>query len=193
MVGLGMKLKLYHARIQTLLASRNSYLSLCCGSLLLNFLLVTLCFHLDNQERTIIAPPIIEQSYWLKGDAASPSYISAMIKLMVSLRLDVSPDNVDSQFLDLSRLIAPRYANAFKAALTEEADKIKNEHLSFVFYPKGALEINRTESKVRLSGDLIAFVGTTALPATSLTYDIHYQLQNGLFLVTDWSEVKAHG
>lgn len=187
-----MKYLLQKTRLQHLMRTRNGYLALASGSLLLNVLLSLVLFCMIGQERVLLVPPNFSKSFWVSASHASPDYLSEMGLFFASLRLNVTPKNAKQQRDTLLRYVEPKQYASLKTRLQEEESRLIQQHVTTAFYPVD-VKVNAEKSIVRIIGDMHSFVGDAALPIQRVTYDIHFAHHQGRLLVSSFQEVKTHG
>lgn len=186
-----MRSTLQKTRLLQLIEQRNGYLVLACGLMVLCVLLATLIFYLSNRERIVITPPVIDRSFWVTNSQVSPEYLSEMTVFFAYLRLNVTPDTVDSQRQLLLRYVDPRYYGQLNDALIAERDRILQQHISSAFYPVN-VQVNSKALAVVITGDLTSSIGTTPLPTQRVTYAVTYRYNNGRLFVSQFQEVHSH-
>jgi conjugal transfer pilus assembly protein TraE len=184
-----LKSLLQKSRLSVLVRQRNGYLVLASGLLLLSFILSLLCFYLSGRERIILVPPTITHSFWVTHTDVSPEYLSEMTTFFAYLRLNVTPENADSQRQLLLRYVDPRYYGALNTLLIAEHDRITSQHVSTVFYPVN-VKVNAKTLSVLIIGDLVSTVGTAQIASQRVTYEVRYRSDQGRLLVSQFREVK---
>ena len=181
----------YQSVLQKLYHHRNGYLLLSAGLLLLNILLVLLAMSLENRERIILIPPTIERSFWVNQKSVSPEYLAEMSTFFVGLRCSVTVSNASAQRDILLRYIEPRFYDSLKNTLIQEAQQLSKNHVSTVFYPT-SVQVDAKQFLAHVTGDLIAIVGNTTLPAQRVTYQLRYRYDTGRLWVSAFEEIKSH-
>lgn len=184
-----MKYLLHHSRLQHLIQHRNGYLSLACGSLILNILLSIGIFTIAGNERVVVVPPSINKSFWVDANQVSPEYLSEMSLFFASLRFNITPTNAAMQRELLVRYVHPHFYEALKAELISEEEHIKKEHVTTSFYPVNVV-VDSKKMISQITGDLQSSVGDAQLPLKRLTYQINFSYNNGRLLVKSFEEVK---
>ena len=183
-----MKFTLYQKRMGHLYVQRNAYAALSCGLLAVTLLLTTLLFF--KNERTIIAPPELKQSYWVEGNRFSPSYLEEMALYFTHLLLDVTESNIISQGEILLRYISPNAYGNFKAKILQDEKRLKKEQLSLHFLP-GDIHIFPTTLTAEIGGDLISYVGSKKVSQVRETYRIVFKQRLGRLFLESFQMVKS--
>lgn len=186
-----MKHLLQQSRLNHLIKQRNGYLILASGLLIICLVLASLCFSLSHRERIILIPPQVERSFWVSSQSVSPEYISEMTLFFSYLRLNATPESIDSQRQLLLRYIDPHYFGTLNDTLVAERDRITTQHISTAFYPV-TIQVNAKSFSAVIVGDLISSIGTTQLPPQRVSYRLDYKYEQGRLLVNQFIEVKPH-
>lgn len=100
-----------------------------------------LVFHIvtnDTREKTIIVPPEIEQPFSIQGSDASPEYLTQIGEWFASLALSYTPKNVDYRINVFLRYAAPESFSVLQTHLQEEAERIKRNEMTAMFFPTDA-------------------------------------------------------
>lgn len=186
-----MRYLLERSRMQHLIKTRNGYLVLACGSLVLNVLLVGFMFFMVGRERIVIVPPEIQKSFWVTSGRVSPEYLSEMVLFLTSLSFNMTPSNAAMQHSVLLRYVDPSYYEILKVKLIEVEDQIKKEHITTSFYPND-IKVDTNKLIAEVSGDLQYTVGDTQLAPTHVSYQIKFSYKQGQLKITSFPEVKSH-
>ena len=187
-----MKFALYQKRLSHINVQRNFLLGLTVVMLLV-LLLQTLLLFL-KQQRFIISPPEVKQSYWVEGNLLSKSYVEEMALFFTHLLLDVTESNLLLQGEVLLRYVTPSAYGDFKNKLLSDHKKLKKQQLSLQFIPQTIDFIKPLTLDV--TGLLINYVGSKKIAQFKETYRMGFSQQKGrLFLEsmqTIYSEQKEH-
>lgn len=175
-----MRLLLQKNRLKDLLGQRNLLVSVTAFSFLLNFLLSLIL--LFKQEKVIIMPPELSQSFWIEKGRASVSYLEEMSLFFMNLILDVTPSSAGYQREVLLRYALPKAYSPLKQQLLEEEERLKKENLSTSFRPSH-VNVSRSNSFVEVKGDYLGFLGNKKVFEVRQTYHLKVKFQKGrLFL-----------
>src|SRR5271156_6320857 len=104
-----MRRLLQNSHLQYVIQHRNGYLTLACGSLVLNLLFGLTILFMIGHERIVIVPPSIQKSFWVGANQVSPEYLSEMALFFTNLRFNVTPNNSIMQRDQLLRYIHPKF------------------------------------------------------------------------------------
>lgn len=186
-----MKRHLQESRLQHVIRTRNGYLAIAFGSIILNILLVSYHFTLIGQERVILLPPNISKSFWVDGNQVSSEYLSEMALFFTNLRLNATQENAGMQHSLLLRYVHPSIYPAMKGQLIEEEERIKGSHITMIFYPVN-VQVDSTNWVARVTGDLQSIIGQDMQPIQRVLYQITFRYDSGRLLVKSFEEVKDH-
>lgn len=183
-----MKLSLARSEIEKMFAQRNGYLTLAAGAIFLCLLQSVIIFILIGKEKIVVVPPVIEKRFWVSAQGASAEYLSEMTTFFMNLRLNLTPESAFYQHELLLRYVDPVHYNSLKTALIKEEDKIKDQHISTVFYPVN-IKVDAKKLIAIIEGDFKSFVGEVAMPVKRMTYKMNYRFDDGKLLVKSFEEV----
>lgn len=187
-----MKKNIQISLLQYLIRHRNGYLTLACGSLILNLVLALALIGAIGHEKVVIVPPQIEKTFWVRGGSVAPEYLSEMSLFFINLRFNLTAANFGAQRDILLRYIDPQDYETLKIELLNEEERVKKEHITTAFLPiEVKVDVKRLIAIV--TGDLLSTVGTNSLPSKRLSYQINYRYGNAKLLVKSFVEVKSHG
>ena len=187
-----MKFALYQKRLSHVNVQRNFLTGL--TIVLLSVTLLLTLFLFFKQQRVIINPPEVTQSYWIEGNQVSKSYVEEMALFFTHLLLDVTESNILTQGEVLLRYVTPNAYGDFKSKLLNDHKRLKKQQLSLQFTPQ---TIDFVEPlTVDVSGFLANYVGAKKISQFKETYRMAFSQKKGrLFLEsfqTIYSEQKEH-
>jgi type IV conjugative transfer system protein TraE len=113
-----------------------------------------------------------------------------MTAFFAYLRLNLTSDSAALQHSTLLHYTDPDVYNRLKSQLAEEAEHIKEAHLSTAFFPLKVVA-DTDQLKVQITGDLHGRVGDSVLPTQRVTYAVRYRLTNGRLWVAGFEEVTS--
>lgn len=185
-----MDIQTFKSKLQTLQESRNRHLVSHMAALWVAILAILLCFSLLHRERIVIVPPTLNHEEWITERQDSPDYVAEMTRYFALLRFNVTPLSAKSQSETLLLHTDPQFYGDFKALLTSEAEALTRNHMSLAFYPV-AVDVKDEGKSAFLTGDLVAWIGNTVLPAKRVRYEIQYRNDEGRLFITAFKEVNA--
>ncbi len=152
-----------------------------------NVLLVFHSINNDTREKTIVVPPELEQPFSIQGDQASPEYLTQVGEWFASLALSYTPKNVDYRINVFLRYAAPESFSVLQTYLQDEAERIKRNEMSAMFFP--------VDAKVRgefvaITGQQVLRVGKEIVSDTRIAYRMQFRLQDGFLHIIEFKEVN---
>lgn len=182
-----MKLKRFRSNLSTAQWGNRLWSGIAISMVISNVLLAYHIITNDTREKTIVVPPEIEQPFSIQGDNASPEYLTQVGEWFASLALSYNPKNVDYRINVFLRYAAPESFSVLQTHLQEEAERIKRNEMSAMFFP--------TDAKVR--GDYVAIIGQQVLRVgkeivsdTRIAYRMQFRLQDRFLHIIEFKEVN---
>jgi conjugal transfer pilus assembly protein TraE len=183
-----MKLSFHHKRLSSLQFQKNFLAGLSFILLIVVLLEAVLLFF--KSQQTLIVPPETKQSYWIEGNRFSPSYLEEMALYFTHLLLDVTEANIMYQGEVLLRHVEPQAYGTFKQKLFEDEKRLKKDHLSLHFAPVEC-DVFPAQLSVKMTGDLIGYVGTKKVSQHRETYQIVFSQTKGRLFIKSFSVLKT--
>lgn len=184
-----MQITQYKSRLQQLISQRNGYLVLAAALAIISLILALSVCRLIGRERIVIAPPVVNQEFWVDAKAVSPEYLSQMTLFFVQLRLNLTPSNVTYQRETLLRYIDPSHYGDLKNELVAEGDRLEKTHTSLVFYPV-SVSVDTPHLTADVQGDLNATVGNEPMPTQRVAYQLRYRYVQGRLWLQSFREIE---
>lgn len=126
----------------------------------------------------IIAPPIIDSMFKVKGDKLSDSGLQQHANYFIHLYLDLTPETIDSQHVQLAQFIHPNAQVEFKKQLAEHEAVVKKLHLSSRFDIK-SITTNVASQAVTLAGRLVFYQGPSLQGEKDKTFVMQFSNKLG--------------
>ena len=156
--------------------------------LVLIVLLQTILLFFKN-EKIIISPPELTQSYWVEGNRFSNSYLEEMALFFTHLILDVSESNILPQGEILLRYVSSNAYGEFKNKLLSDEKRLKNQQLSLQFTIQ---EVEFIEPmKANIVGSLSSYVGSPKISTTQDTYRISFSQKKSRLFLESFEMIKS--
>ena len=150
---------------------------------------LTLAFYIvghDAREKTIVVPPDMERPFSVRGNEASPEYLSQLGEWFASLALSYTPKNIDYRSQVFLRYAAPESYSGLQAHLQDEAERIKRNEMSAMFFTVDA----RVRGEfVAITGQQVLRVGHEIVSDKRITYRLKLRLQDGFPHIVEFIEV----
>lgn len=151
-----------------------------------NLLLAIYVVGHDAREQTIVVPPDLERPFSVRGDEASPEYLSQLGEWFASLALSYTPKNIDYRRQLFLRYAAPDAYSVLQTQLQEEAQRIKHNEMSALFFTVDA----RVRGEfVAITGQQVLRVGREIVDDKRLTYRLKIRLEDGFPHIVEFIEV----
>jgi conjugal transfer pilus assembly protein TraE len=171
-------------RISYLLSQRNILAGT--STVLLTTVLLQSIFLFFRNERIIISPPELHQSYWVEGDRFSESYLEEMATHFAHLLLDVSADSLLYQGEVVLRSVDASSYSRIRTKLLADVQKLKKENVTSRFEPKSAF-IAKNSLEVQLKGTMTHYISGKAISAYDETFVIRFSAHKGKIYIKDFS------
>lgn len=184
-----MRRTLFQMNFQKLLSQRNAFLTLAFGMAVANILLcMTVLF---SNERVVVVPPDIKRSFWTETSRVSKEYLEEMSVFFAGQILDVSPSSAAFQRDVVLRYVSPEFHNELKKRLIDEEQTYRKQQISTSFKPI-KIEADAELLQIKLTGDLLSFVGKARVKQSRETYLLKFSYRSGRLLLENFKllEVK---
>jgi conjugal transfer pilus assembly protein TraE len=159
---------------------RNFCIGLVVGLLGISILQTVLLFF--KNDKTIILPPELKQSFWVEGNKFSPSYLEEQGIYFAHLLLDVNQSNILSQGEILLRYVDPKFYADFRSKILNSQKRLQKDNLNCLFTIVET-KVYANSLSLELTGDLQGFVGNKKVTNNRETYLLEFsQIQARLFL-----------
>ncbi|MBB63438.1 MAG: type IV conjugative transfer system protein TraE [Waddliaceae bacterium] len=144
-------------------------------------------FLFKKQDRVVIVPPVVNQSFWVDNQHISVSYLEQMGVFLGELLLSKSYHSSLKQREILLKHASPGFATSFRKKLLEEEAKLKNQNSSYVFHPE-SVRVNQNKRLVLLEGNREVYVNGKRISTQKETYVLHFSYLGGRLLLDGVSQ-----
>lgn len=154
---------LYTSIVAERIGLRRSFAVIMAMSFALNFILALALLLQQPETRTIVVPPTLaaEREVWTFDEAGPGApYLERWALSVLSHAASVTPETVDSSRRVVLQHVDPGFYGKLEEALIVEADRIKKDHSSTIFYPDRA-RVNTSDLSVEVEGVQKTLVGST--------------------------------
>ncbi|MBW5870509.1 type IV conjugative transfer system protein TraE [Yersinia enterocolitica] len=122
--------------------------------------------NLIHEQRTVVTPMTYNAPFVISETKADTEYFRMMTLSFLALRLNVSPETVDTNHLFLLSFVRPETHGEFKAVLQAEADQIKANDVNSTFYTTD-IKVYPVDGRVDVRGVLKMWIGN-GKPSTEI-------------------------
>lgn len=147
---------------------------------------------LSKAEQYILIPEFnIDHRLSVAGGEFNDQYFIDWADGIIKTALCVNPDSVDWRHNELLKISTHSYGQ-MKRVLKEQAENIRKNSLSTVFYPK-TFKVDQNNKSIRIEGQHYAFIGKDNRPVIQdKIYEIFWIIgTHGLVLLKDMVEIKG--
>lgn len=116
--------------------------------------------------------------------ATSPAYYSEIAMADLSMILDVTPDDVKTQYQRFLTRLTPDLYGRQNAALMGEAQNLRSQGITQSFYPL-RIVVDPQKAQVTVSGEQVQYLGGTETSRSNISYVVTYQETHGYLLISD--------
>lgn len=184
-----MNLSHYKATLQKTLKQKDLALWVCGGLVVANLILSAKVVNTEEQwvlipyNNTDLRIPLTTSRY-------SDDYYITWASYVVNTLLCVNPESFEWKAKEILNITTKRHG-VLKEKLTIEAEKIKKEQISTVFYPK-EFNVKQSEKTIEVIGQHITYFGKKSTPVEVMkTFKLSWVVSgHGLILLKDFEEVK---
>jgi type IV conjugative transfer system protein TraE len=134
-------------------------------------------FHQKN-ERTIVVPMQLSQSFWIDENQVSESYLIEMSRFIAGSILTVTPESAKTQEEVLLRFAYPSHRGQLAKQWQEWLTRVEQEQVSHVFLPQN-VEANSKNLTAIIDGELLTFIGEDKLQQVEASYQLGFIYQHG--------------
>ena len=138
-------------------------------------------------EKTIVTPAGYAQPLWVKGDTVSNSYRDEIGKYIADLLLTYHSKNAEIQFTQALNYAHPSQHSILSARFKSDADRIKRNQLSNVFY---RMHSHVMADSIVLTGEEVRMVGSQVVGRETKKYKLELEYSNGKMWLGGFYEVE---
>lgn len=97
-------------------------------------LLYALVFKIENQKIVILPPSSELREFWIQGNQVSDSYLQMMADVIAYNVLNISDTQKRNNIDFILAMVETEYISSIRRELTEQADYLRDNSISQVFY-----------------------------------------------------------
>ena len=158
-------------------------------SIVANSILALQNRYLSTTRETIVTPMAYDAPFVISEANSSPAYMQMMALSFMALRLNISPETVDTQHQFLLGYVTPGAQPDFKVTLAQEAQRIKQNEVNSAFY-QTQIQVFPADNRIDIRGVLKTWIGN-GQPKTDLKhYSLVLTYKNGVTSIVKFLEVN---
>ena len=142
--------------------------------------------NLMDKQRVIVVPINVDRKFSITGDSASPEYVEMMVRQIVYLKENFTPETVKENFKAFLSLISPRYYNQVEEKLMNTANELIKYQISQVFFPKEVFVKGNTAT---VTGIKKIYAGEHLAEQKPVKISIRFKINQGKFEVLKYEEM----
>jgi type IV conjugative transfer system protein TraE len=184
-----MRFDFHQSTLQKALKQKDLALWACLGLTLANLALVTKVT--SSEEKWVLIPQNdVGHHIPLSSSKYSDKYFIDWANNIVQTILCVNPDSIDWKTHQILEITITKYGD-LKEQLQNDAERVKHDQISTVFYPK-QFNVSQATQTVEVKGQHIAYFGKDSEPVTTeKTYRLTWVVrEHGLVFLKDFVEIK---
>ena len=134
-----------------------------------------------------------EREVWTFDEAGPGApYLERWALSVLSHAASVTPETVDSSRRVVLQHVDPGFYGKLEEALIVEADRIKKDHSSTIFYPDRA-RVNTSDLSVEVEGVQKTLVGSTVTSSRKKTWRLTFRYDAGRLFLTSLTDQPSSG
>lgn len=143
---------------------------------------------LINEQRTVVTPMTYNAPFVVSKARADTEYFRMMTLSFLALRLNVSPETVDSNHEFLLSFVHPESRSPFKSVLIDEATQIKTNSVNSTF-DTTKITVYPVDGRVDIRGVLRTYIGSGPGTTEIKNYRLKLDYANGFTRIVSFHEV----
>ena len=143
-----------------------------------------------KDERIVIVPAVVEESFWVEKDYVSSSYLEQFGVFLGNLLLSKSAASCEQQRSILLRHVDPSFSGQIRKKLVEEEESMKRDRSAYTFYPT-QISVDPKKLTILMTGDRDFFADGKRFSQKVETYRLAFSVTNGRLLLKSVEVVDA--
>ena len=185
-----MDLSIWKNNLKTVKSQRNYGLMLNVFLSVIIILCLLIIYKKSNQHSTLIIPAGISHPVNVTYRGVDEAYLSQWAEFIASLKLNVTPETVAKKQNSLLEHVTSQKYGSFKEHLLSEVEKVKQDEISMVFYPKETKVLDDANTEVLVTGALKIFIGDEVNQTLNVSYRLKFVFENGRLFLDEFKEVS---
>jgi len=142
--------------------------------------------NLMDKQRVIVVPINVDRKFSVTGNTASPEYVEMMIRQIIYLKENFTPETVRENFKAFLSLIAPQYYRQVEKKLMDAANELIKYQISQVFFIKEVFVKGNTAT---VTGIKKIYAGDHLAEQKPVKIKISFKINQGKFEVLKYEEM----
>ena len=184
-----MKLEVYRGSVESLQKINKLLFSCLIGMCVVLVVMSFALYRAIGYKSTILMPPVLTQQMTISDVMPDVSYLQQMGLYLISLRLNVTPSNVEHNFKAFLLHVRPNIYGLLQSTLNQETKEIENSGTTSAFYPRQQ-EINIDNLAVKITGRLDKYVGKRQISSRDASFVLVFRYSNGSLSISDYYRIK---
>jgi hypothetical protein len=116
--------------------------------------------------------------------ATSPAYFTEIAMADLSMILDVTPNDVTTQYQRFLTRLTPELYGRENTSLMGQAQNLQTQGITQSFYPL-RISVDPQKAQVTVSGEQVQYLGGSETSRSNISYVVTYQETHGYLLISD--------
>lgn len=146
-------------------------------------------YKLQGDRQVVAVPMLFKAPFAVSENSMDASYLEQMALSFVALRLNVSPETVDSSHQFMLAMVKPASQKELKLTLAKEANQIKKNDVNAAFFKTG-IRVYPGEGRVDIRGELKTWFGDGKPDSVLKHYSLYIDRSEGVTWLAKFVEVS---
>ena len=138
-----------------------------------------------GHKSVVLMPPVLSQQMTISDVMPDASYLQQMGLFLISLRLNITPSNVENHFQTFLTHVHSSIYGQISVDLDAEVKAIQQGRITSAFYPREQ-SIDADTLAVKITGRLDKYVGNRQISSKDQTYVLVFDYSKGSLTITDY-------
>ncbi|WP_116964216.1 type IV conjugative transfer system protein TraE [Fastidiosibacter lacustris] len=144
-----------------------------------------------GHKSVVLMPPVLTQQMTISDVMPDAAYLQQMGLFLVSLRLNITPSNIDNHFKTFLTHVNSSIYGQVSVELDEEIKAVQRGRITSAFYPREQL-INPHDLSVKITGRLDKYVGNRQISSKDQTYLLTFDYNQGHLSIIDYYRLESN-
>jgi conjugal transfer pilus assembly protein TraE len=140
-------------------------------------------------KSVVLMPPVLSQQMTISDVMPDASYLQQMGLFLLSLRLNITPSNINNHFETFLSHVNSSVYGAVSVDLDKEKKAVEQGRITSAWYPYNQ-EINANDLSVKITGRLDKYVGNRRISNKDQTYVLAFDYTKGSLSITDYYQIE---